>query len=160
MANPGQPTIRLGASGPTVTRAQRALNRSEPGERLLPDGIFGPKTDAAVRDFQKANQLPVDGIVGPTTWAALPNGGPMPLLKEGSTGEVVSRLQQILENGGFSPGPVDGNFGPRTRAAVEAFQSNAGLSPDGVVGDFTWQTSLHAAGQTLERAVGLQFVQD
>jgi peptidoglycan hydrolase-like protein with peptidoglycan-binding domain len=160
MANPGQPTIRSGADGPAVTRAQRALNRTGPGERLLPDGIFGPETDAAVRDFQEGAGLAADGIVGPLTWAALPNGAPMPLLAQGAKGEVVARLQQVLTNGGFSPGPVDGDYGPRTEAAVVAFQKNEGLTADGVVGDSTWQTSLHAAGLTLERAVGLQFIQD
>jgi peptidoglycan hydrolase-like protein with peptidoglycan-binding domain len=35
------------------------------------DGIFGPKTEAAVRGFQQNDNLSVDGIVGRQTWTAL-----------------------------------------------------------------------------------------
>lgn len=38
------------------------------------DGIFGPNTDALVRDFQESNGLAVDGIVGPQTWQRMGNG--------------------------------------------------------------------------------------
>lgn len=57
-------TIKLGSRGTDVVTLQKKLN-------LQPDGIFGPLTDEAVREFQKANGLTVDGIVGAKTWAKL-----------------------------------------------------------------------------------------
>jgi peptidoglycan hydrolase-like protein with peptidoglycan-binding domain len=164
MPNPGQPTIRPGATGNVVRRLQRALRRT-PNLALAVDGIFGPELERAAREFQEGAGLVVDGIVGPLTWNALPDGGPMPVLHEGSSGDVVRALQQLLTNGasgawGTSPQGIDGNFGPRTKASVRAFQSWGGVAADGVVGDQTWAVSLHAASATLESAVGLRFVVD
>ena len=61
----------------------------------------------------------------------------MPLLTEGSTGDAVRRLQAALKSAGFDPGTTDGDFGPRTTAAVGAFQRSKGLDADGVVGPQT-----------------------
>jgi putative chitinase len=58
----------------------------------------------------------------------------MNILKEGSTGDEVLQLQSKLKALGFDPGTVDGDFGPKTTAAVIAFQTSKGLSADGVVG--------------------------
>ena len=162
MANPGQPTIALGASGDAVKRLERALRRT-PNPGLAVNGVFGPQLEATVKAFQQGEGLIVDGIVGPATWAALPDGGPMPTLQEGSTGPVVSSLQTLLTNGApgqwiTAPQGIDGDFGPHTKAAVVAFQKWAGVAQDGIVGDQTWAVSLHAASATLETAVGLQFV--
>jgi Putative peptidoglycan binding domain len=84
-------------------------------------------------------------------------------LQEGSTGDVVKRLQTVLTNGApgqwmTTPGVADGIFGPHTERSVEAFQSWAGAAVDGIVGDQTWSVSLHAMSATLESAVGLQYV--
>ena len=54
------------------------------------------------------------------------------LLKLGSTGEDVVKLQQKL---GVDP---IGKFGPKTEAAVKSWQSSNGLTADGIVGDGTW----------------------
>jgi peptidoglycan hydrolase-like protein with peptidoglycan-binding domain len=62
-------TIMRGDVGADVKLCQQRLNLK--GAKLDVDGLFGPKTDAAVRDFQKKNKLTVDGIVGPKTWAVL-----------------------------------------------------------------------------------------
>jgi peptidoglycan hydrolase-like protein with peptidoglycan-binding domain len=161
MTNPGQPTIHQGDTGTAVQRAQRALRRTA-DIQLVVDGDFGPLTKQAVIEFQEGDSLAADGIVGPLTWGALPDGGPMPLLHTGSTGSVVSSLQQVLTNGagewGTGPGPIDGDFGPHTKSSVEAFQGWAGVSVDGVVGEQTWDSSLHAMGATLESTVGLEYV--
>lgn len=50
---------------------------------------------------------------------------------------AVRSLQQKLTAGGFTPGPVDGRFGPMTRTAVERFQQADGLAVDGIVGPHT-----------------------
>lgn len=63
------PTLRRGSRGPHVERLQRLLREHEPGIR--PDGIFGARTEAAVRGYQVAHGLEVDGIVGPRTWNSL-----------------------------------------------------------------------------------------
>jgi peptidoglycan hydrolase-like protein with peptidoglycan-binding domain len=161
MPNPGQPTIALGATGAPVRRLQRALRRT-PNLGLTVDGIFGPQVEAAVKDFQQGAGLVVSGTVDALTWNALPDGGPMPVLEQGSSGEVVRSLQTLLTNGAAgqwatTPLGIDGDFGPHTKA-VEAFQAWGGVAMDGVVGDQTWSVSLHAASATLETAVGLNFV--
>jgi len=61
-----------------------------------------------------------------------------PVLRIGSRGEDVIRLQRLLRNAGFDPGTIDGIFGSRTQAAVIAFQKSKNLVADGIVGIQTW----------------------
>ena len=128
-----------------VEELQQALSTAgyDPGPA---DGTFGRRTEAAVAAFQGANGLSVDGRVGPETAAALDTALSTPTdsaftLPEGTKlrlGEgdpaVVTELQQALSSAGYDPGSDDGTFGPRTKAAVVAFQRANDLSPDGVVG--------------------------
>jgi peptidoglycan hydrolase-like protein with peptidoglycan-binding domain len=60
-----------------------------------------------------------------------------PVQQEGSTGEDVRTVQYLVTAQGHPTG-VDGDFGPLTKAAVEAFQSSRGLGVDGIVGPLTW----------------------
>ncbi len=56
------------------------------------------------------------------------------MLRPGSKGEAVRRLQERLRSLGFDPGPVDGVYGCLTMGAVRDFQRACGLGPDGVAG--------------------------
>jgi hypothetical protein len=58
-------------------------------------------------------------------------------LRRTSRGPEVSRLQARLGDLGFSPGTIDGIYGPRTEQAVMAFQRSRGLPVTGVVGPDT-----------------------
>lgn len=60
---PGRP-VRKGARGDKVKAIQNKTGSEA-------DGIFGSRTEAAVRSYQRARRLEVDGIVGPKTWRAL-----------------------------------------------------------------------------------------
>jgi peptidoglycan hydrolase-like protein with peptidoglycan-binding domain len=120
--------LRFGSRGPAVAEIQRALG-------IDADGIFGPRTRAAVRSFQKRHGLVVDGIVGPQTRGALARersgSRSGSLLRKGSRGPAVAALQRAL---GI---PADGIFGPQTRSAVRQFQARRGLMVDGIVGPQT-----------------------
>jgi peptidoglycan hydrolase-like protein with peptidoglycan-binding domain len=61
----------------------------------------------------------------------------MPILKEGSSGPEVKKLQARLKELGFDPKAADGKFGRSTREAVIAFQKSKGLPADGIVGPQT-----------------------
>jgi transcriptional regulator with XRE-family HTH domain len=60
------------------------------------------------------------------------------VLAEGLAGPDVAEAQCLLRRAGFSPGAVDGIYGPHTRQAVEQLQKRAGLVVDGMVGVHTW----------------------
>ncbi len=71
--------------------------------------------------------------------SVLEGGTLRPKLKKGAEGHFVEILQNALAAKGFSPGAIDGDFGPKTRIAVKALQGAFGLKVDGVVGEDTWK---------------------
>ena len=156
------PTISQGATGPDVRWLQYLLVRRTLSYPDI-DGIFGPKTKQGVEEFQKYSNLAVDGIVGPHTWGAL--GGAQarpPTLSRGSHGNVIRALQTLLNEGrgDFAPDTapplvVDGDFGPKTEAAVRGTQSMANTAADGIVGLQTWALPIHAAGQVIADLCGV-----
>lgn len=128
------------------------------------NGIFDLPTEAAVRKFQEIFNLPADGVVGKSTWYKLKSvynavkglgeldseglsleevSREFPtLLREGDQGIYVRMVQYFLSVIGYFDDqvpvvPIDGYFGPATKAAVQAFQRSQGITADGVVGRLT-----------------------
>lgn len=67
----------------------------------------------------------------------VPPGLVLRLRKPTMKGKLIERLQRALAARGFSPGDIDGDFGPHTSAAVHAFQLSQGLVADGEAGPNT-----------------------
>jgi peptidoglycan hydrolase-like protein with peptidoglycan-binding domain len=135
-----------GAGFGHATGAQRVrlIQRKLTAEGFSPgplDGLYGPLTTAAVMRFQRSRGLAPDGMVGPITRKALNSGGESPgagtLTARGSS--AVRSLQRRLARAGFSPGPVDGRYGPRTTSAVRRFQRAHRLAPNGIASQRTLQ---------------------
>jgi murein DD-endopeptidase MepM/ murein hydrolase activator NlpD len=105
------------------------------------DGWTGPQTRLAVRLLQRRRGLAVDGVAGPATRRALGRRGrpryASRAITLGARGWDVAELQFRLAWRGFPSGPMDGGFGPRTRAALLRYQAWAGLAADGVAGPGT-----------------------
>ena len=89
--------LKLNSIGPTVVELQKFL-------KITADGHFGPKTEAAVKAWQKANLLLDDGIVGPKTWAAM--GIATTDNSETTDGSLVFK-KNYLPSGEYYPGPVN-----------------------------------------------------
>ena len=125
--------------GPAVADLHRRLRGL--GVAAGPDPrTFSEKTASGVRDFQERRGLRVDGVCGRETWDALVEAGyrigdrllylRQPMLR----GDDIVEVQRQLGALGFHVGRADGIFGPGTHQAVQAFQRNTGLTPDGTVG--------------------------
>jgi N-acetylmuramoyl-L-alanine amidase len=130
--------LEKGDRGESVKDLQRKFNAI--GFNLDVDGIFGDKTDAVVRHFQKQTNLKVDGLAGEQTMAKLAAvlrkpeypGRLMYLTNPYMRGEDIRKAQTEL---GIKP---DGILGPITDKAIRNFQKKNGLAADGKIGPLTW----------------------
>ncbi|NEQ07227.1 MAG: peptidoglycan-binding protein [Moorea sp. SIO1G6] len=108
------------------------LNQA-PGQWKPPNSISAPEAIAFAQNSRFSNLKTVQGRYSEEI--ALP-----PTVRLGSQGEVVTRLQTILQELGYYQQPVDGVYGSNTFAAVSTFQQAQGLNADGIVGPISWIT--------------------
>lgn len=105
------------------------------------DGIRGPATSAALRQFERRHNLKEDGIVDRRVRRRLGPLGRWRLnsrfVRQGLVGWDVSALQFLAAWHGFPSGTFDGRFDASVDAAVRRFQAFHGLTADGIVGPAT-----------------------
>lgn len=131
------PIVRRGDTEHPVRTLQHLLRAH--GHNIAVDGIFGPRTEAAVRAVQTSAGIGIDGIVGPQTWPHV-----IVQVRRGSHGEAVRGVQEEFQFRNLSGDPsigvqIDGIFGPETDAAVRGFQQALEIAVDGIVGPVTWR---------------------
>jgi peptidoglycan hydrolase-like protein with peptidoglycan-binding domain len=115
--------LKKGLSGEPVKRLQSKLG-------VEADAVFGSATEKALKDWQAKNGLAADGIAGPDTFMAM-GLYELVLLKEGTRGQAVKKLQEKLGVG------ADGQFGTGTEKALRDYQAKNGLAADGMAGPAT-----------------------
>lgn len=125
------------------------------GGRFVADGQFDPSSwDRRLGVLTIAQQVGESGEINAQGGAASGWRGVLSgdvALRQGSRGAGVEALQERLTAAGH-PVAVDGQFGPGTRAAVVAFQTERGLEADGVVGLATAGALDADAPATVERS--------
>lgn len=162
--NAGYPVLKLGSSGSDVYDMQERLKELGYYSGTL-DGKFASGTQSAVIAFQTRHGLTADGIAGRATQDKLYSSSAAAatisatttsttsastLLKVGSQGTSVRKLQVRLAELGYYNGGADGIYGTSTENAVKAFQRNNGLSADGQAGELT-QKKAYASTATAAR---------
>ena len=136
------PTLRLGSRGSAVIDLQTRLATAGFSAGTA-DGIFGSRTDAAVRSFQRARGLGVDGVVGPPTWSELlgttapqpapGTGSPQPAPGSGS-------LPAAWSNGPVNPPALSRSMLSHSSIQCGSNSIPAGLQPESVSQGWTART--------------------
>lgn len=120
------------AANPAV--AQLQLVMSSLGYYSGPiDGVYEAETAAAVKAMQQALGVTADGIFGAETYVALKANAKT---AAAATSIVVS-IQTTLKRYGYYSGPIDGDYGAETTAAVKHLQTHLGVTADGRLGPET-----------------------
>ena len=135
------PARTAGSHGAAV-RAAQCLLRKNGFMRAPISGVYDKATAAAVRKAQHRLDQKETGKLTRWTWVALLAKGSHPLVKVGSTGDSVRRLERALTAALRKKVKIDGAFSQNTERAVRKYQKKAGLPVTGVVTDEVWDRLL------------------
>ena len=152
--------LKRGDIGIGINKMQAYLNMMQERNlittRNMQDGVYGPLTETAVREWQRYAGLPINGIINYDTWNTIvdklrelnivtniPVASNTYYLSSGTPGLSVFKMQEYLNeiaasNHCLRPIPVDGIYGSKTTTAVQQFQYLYDLNIDGNIGKATW----------------------
>lgn len=119
---------------------QDQFDLTDTGFPCTADGVWGPQSAQACRNFQFAARLAVDGIVGPVTRAALhkvPSWHSGGAIADDPGGHSAGEWQRKLADHGWHI-TVDGAWGDHSRSILRQFQADKGLTVDGNRGPQSW----------------------
>lgn len=122
-------------------KALQCLLREQGYKGFKVNGRYGGLTRAAVRRYRVSQGLSATTSTTRTTWIRLLSDGrtgSTPVLKTGSTGPAVHRVQQALTAAGVRSGASTGYLEATTRVQVKEYQRRVGLKRTGVVSTATW----------------------
>jgi len=161
-------TMKLNCTGALVGELQQMLKNLGYYTAAITNK-YDTETQKAVKAFQKKNNLTADGIAGAATRTLLESGTalaadatptpeptavptptatpvmPSSTVKSGSSGEDAKNVQNRLKELGYYRGEVDGEFGRASVNALKSFQTNNGLTSDGVAGKTTYKVLYSSA---------------
>ena len=102
-------------------------------------GVYDDATIAAARSWQSSTRFAAGSSFTAGHWTSLLAEGSAPVLKLGSTGEAVHRLQRALNAAGAGRLKSSGLFDERTGGAVRLYQARRSMPATGVVNPATWR---------------------
>lgn len=141
--------LSSGDVGKDVKDIQNELNKYlGSNDKIVADGIYGPKTKAAVEKLQKELGIEVTGVWDDTTRAAFESSKMVLFsldkirkgIKRGGTSKEVKALQEQLIKTGYltDQSVADGVYGPKTEEAVKKLQRELGVEETGVWDEATY----------------------
>ncbi len=152
--------LQKGSRGRSVENLQDnliALGFMTKAQKATGAGIFGPRTEKALKDFQRSAHLEITGKFAPATERAMQEiklslGKDTAVKNSNVTKGVQDRLVAL---GYLTRGQVNtgyGTFGPRTEGAIKKFQANNGIRQTGRVGEMTYRTLFSANAKSAVNA--------
>lgn len=143
-------TIRHQDTGRLVVVAKLLTGYIKTTEKIIDadsyikvSGVFDANYTAFIVSWQTSHDCTPDGIIGPETWMAIAKVAPTCSTAKNRISGYTLAIQ-ILLDGNLT---ADAIYGPRTKAAVVAFQSAVGLVADGICGPKTWNELIVGADE-------------